>query len=453
MDTFEKGLGNFNRCSSPSDLRITDIRVAKIQGAPMDCIMVKILTNSELVGYGEIRDWSSETYGLMLKSRLIGENPCNIDKIFRRIKQFGGHSRQGGGVSGIELALWDLAGKAYGVPVYQMLGGKFRDKVRVYADTDCEGKPDGKKMGEALKKRMDLGFTFLKMDWGAPELLEMEIPGTLCAPLGFVDELRELEPYTNDSREENRHLYKKAWDIVNTAHPFTGLQITEKGLDVLEQYIADVRSVIGYEIPLAIDHVGHIGVTECIKLAKRAEKYNIAWIEDMLPWQMTEGYKKLAANTTIPLCTGEDIYLKENFRPLLESGALGVIHPDILSTGGILETKKIGDMAQDNGVAMAIHMAETPIAMMAAAHTATATENFLALEFHSVDIPWWQELVEMDNKPIIKNGFIEVSDAPGLGIKGLNDEVIREHMHSSEKDIWLPTDAWDKEWSHDRLWS
>ena len=189
MDTFEKGLGNFNRCSSPSDLRITDIRVAKIQGAPMDCIMVKILTNSELVGYGEIRDWSSETYGLMLKSRLIGENPCNIDKIFRRIKQFGGHSRQGGGVSGIELALWDLAGKAYGVPVYQMLGGKFRDKVRVYADTDCEGKPDGKKMGEALKKRMDLGFTFLKMDWGAPELLEMEIPGTLCAPLGLVEEL------------------------------------------------------------------------------------------------------------------------------------------------------------------------------------------------------------------------------------------------------------------------
>ena len=169
--------------------------------------------------------------------------------------------------------------------------------------------------------------------------------------------------------------------------------------------------------------------------------------------QMTEGYKRLAAATCVPLCTGEDIYLKENFIPLLESGALGVIHPDILSTGGILETKKIGDMAQDHGVAMAIHMAETPIAFMAAAHTATATENFLALEFHSVDIPWWQDLVEMDNKPLIKNGFVEVPDAPGLGIKGLNDEVIREHMHSSEKDIWLPTDAWDKEWSHDRLWS
>ena len=230
-------------------------------------------------------------------------------------------------------------------------------------------------------------------------------------------------------------------------------QVHNPTLEQLEQVNEKGGALEALQEAVASGKIGHIGVTECIKLAKRAEKYNIAWIEDMLPWQMTEGYKRLAAATCVPLCTGEDIYLKENFIPLLESGALGVIHPDILSTGGILETKKIGDMAQDHGVAMAIHMAETPIAFMAAAHTATATENFLALEFHSVDIPWWQDLVEMDNKPLIKNGFVEVPDAPGLGIKGLNDEVIREHMHSSEKDIWLPTDAWDKEWSHDRLWS
>ena len=453
MDTLEKGLGNINRCSAPSDLRITDIRIAKIQGAPMDCIMVKILTNSELVGYGEIRDWSSETYGLMLKSRLIGENPCNIDKIFRRIKQFGGHSRQGGGVSGIELALWDLAGKAYGVPVYQMLGGKFRDKVRVYADTDCEGKPDGKKMGEALKKRLDLGFTFLKMDWGAPELLEMEIPGTLCAPLGFVGELRELEPYTNDSREENRHLYKKAWDIVNTAHPFTGLQITEKGLDVLEQYVSDVRSVIGYDVPLAIDHVGHIGVTECIKLAKRAEKYNIAWIEDMLPWQMTEGYKRLAAATCVPLCTGEDIYLKEGFRSLIEGGCVSVIHPDILTCGGARELKKIADIADENGVAVAIHMAESPVACMAAVHAAAAMRNVLAMELHSVDVPWWQDIAIGLEKPLVRDGFINVPDRPGLGLEGLDDDVIRMHINKDIPGIWEPTDEWDTEFANDRIWS
>ena len=267
----EISLGSFNRCSAPSKLKITDIRYAKITGAPMDCVLIKIMTNSELVGYGEIRDWSSETYGLMLKSRLIGENPCNVDKLFRRIKQFGGPSRQAGGVCGIELALWDLAGKAYGVPVYQMLGGKFRDKVRLYSDTDIRGRPDGKKMGEALKKRMDLGFTYLKMDWGVGILLDLEEDGVLSSPLGFIDDLKSTEGYRKHFLTD-RQKFNRSYDIINIAHPFTGLQITEKGLDILENYLADVRSTIGYDIPLAIDHCGHIGVTECIKLARRAEK-------------------------------------------------------------------------------------------------------------------------------------------------------------------------------------
>ncbi|GHV72167.1 hypothetical protein AGMMS49928_28240 [Spirochaetia bacterium] len=441
--------------SSPSKLRITDLRFAKISGAPMGCIMVKVLTNSELVGYGEIRDWSSETYGLLLKSRIIGENPCNVDKIFRRIKQFGGPSRQAGGVCGIELALWDLAGKAWGVPVYQLLGGKFRDKIRIYSDTDMEGRPDGKKMGEALRKRMDLGFTYLKMDWGVGQLMELMEhgeTGLLSAPLGYIKDFMEAggarKYFLTDREKHNR-----AYDTINIAHPFTGLQITEKGLDVLEQYLADVRSVIGYDIPLAIDHCGHIGLNECIKLARRAEKYNIAWLEDLLPWQMTGAWQQLASAITVPLGTGEDIYLKENFLPLLQSGALSVIHPDILSSGGLYETKKIGDLAQDYGVAMAIHMAETPIAALAAAHTAAATENFLALEFHSVDVPWWDDLVKTASKPIINRGFIELSEAPGLGIEDLNDEVIRAHLDPSQKDIWMSTEQWDNEYSHDRTWS
>ena len=121
-------------------LKITDMRFADIDGAPKRCTLMKLYTNQGLVGYGEIRDASSKTYALMLKSRLLGENPCNVDKIMHKIKQFGGHSRQGGGVSGIEIALWDLAGKAWGVPVWQLLGGKYREKVRVYCDTDADGK-------------------------------------------------------------------------------------------------------------------------------------------------------------------------------------------------------------------------------------------------------------------------------------------------------------------------
>ncbi|MCL2093247.1 MAG: mandelate racemase/muconate lactonizing enzyme family protein [Treponema sp.] len=445
-------LGNFNRLSAPSQLKITDLRFAKISGAPMDCVLLKIYTNSELVGFGEVRDWASETYALTLKSRLLGENPCNVDKLFRKIKQFGGMSRQAGGVSGVELALWDLAGKAYGVPIYQMLGGKFRDKVRLYSDTDQGGRPDGKKMGAALKERLDLGFTFLKMDWGVGTLMGLEEGGYLTAPLGFLDELKATRGvrrlYYSD-----REKFNKYNEVQNIAHFFTGLQITEKGLDFLENYLAEVRSVIGYEVPLAIDHCGHIGLNECIKLGRRAEKYNIAWLEDLLPWQATEQWKKLSQAIATPLGTGEDIYLKENFLPLLESGALSIVHPDILSTGGILETKKIGDLAQNYGAAMCMHMAETPVAALASAHVATATENFLALEFHSVEVDWWDDIVKAPHKPIIKNGFIELSDAPGLGIDDLNDEVIRAHLHSTQKDIWLPTPQWDDDYSSDRTWS
>ena len=187
----EPYLQNVNTFSSPSDLRITDIKYSHITNAPMDCILIKIETNSELVGYGEVRDWGSPVYASMLKSRLIGENPCNVDKLFRRIKQFGFHGRQGGGVSGIEVALWDLTGKAFNVPIYQMLGGKFRDKVRMYCDTDVMGKPDGIAMGKALKKRIEQGFTFLKMDLGIMQILHIE--GALSAPLGFLDAMRKID--------------------------------------------------------------------------------------------------------------------------------------------------------------------------------------------------------------------------------------------------------------------
>ncbi len=124
-----------NTNSKPSELKITDMRIAVIARAPMTCPVIRIDTNQGIYGLGEVRDGASKTYALFLKSRLLGENPCNVDHLFRKIKQFGGNSRQAGGVCGVEMALWDLAGKAFGVPVYQMLGGKFRDKIRCYADT------------------------------------------------------------------------------------------------------------------------------------------------------------------------------------------------------------------------------------------------------------------------------------------------------------------------------
>ena len=445
-----------NKSIDPSTLKITDMRFADITDAPKRCTLIKIYTNQGIVGYGEVRDASSKTYALMLKSRLIGENPCNVDRLFHKIKQFGGPSRQGGGVSGVDSALGDLSGKAYGVPLYQLLGGKYRDSIRIYCDTDADGMDnDGHAMGLALKKRMEMGFTFLKMDLGIGLL--MDVPGALNAPLGFIQEMKENAPHIlnvqGGSVTADMVRKQKSYDIVTTAHPFTGIHITEKGLDILEKYVKDVRDVIGYEVPLAIDHFGHVCVEDCIRFARRIEKYNIAWMEDMIPWMYTDQYKRLLNSTTVPVCTGEDIYLKEGFEPLIKGHAVSVIHPDILTCGGALELKKIADMADENGVAVAIHMAESPIACMAAVHVAAAMHNVLAMELHSVDVPWWQDLVKGLPSPLVENGFIKVPDGPGLGITELNEELIAEHINPDIPGIWEPTDEWDKEFSNDRIWS
>jgi L-alanine-DL-glutamate epimerase-like enolase superfamily enzyme len=413
-----------NTYSRPSQLRITDMRIACLYRLPMDCVIIRLDTNQGISGYGEVRDWASKTFALMLKSRIIGENPCNVDKIFRKIKQFGYHARQAGGVCGIEMALMDLAGKAYGVPAYQLAGGKFRDRILCYADTPSQKDPA--EMGKLLKKRMEQDFRFLKMDVGVD--LISDIPGTLNSPPNML---------------ETR----------NIMHPFTGIQITSKGIDKLVEYVGTVRDTIGYEVPLAADHFGHINLESCIRLGRALDQFTLAWYEDMIPWQYPEQYRRLSEAVTTPICTGEDIYLKEGFKDLIEQRAVSVIHPDLATSGGILETKKIGDYAQEHGIAMAMHMAGSPIAALASVHCAAATENFLVLENHSVDLPWWNDLIKGLPKPMIQDGFITVPETPGLGFSDINLEVFREHLHPDDPNCFDSTEIWDRESSHDRLWS
>ncbi len=418
-ETLEAALGNVQTASKPSELRITDLRVAVVgRRWPL----IRLDTNQGLYGLGEVRDGSTKTYALMLKSRLLNENPCNVDKVFRKIKQFGFHARQGGGVSGVEMALWDLAGKAYNVPVYQLLGGKFRDRIRVYADTPQAR--DQKEFAARLKGRLEMGITWLKMDLGIG-LIE-KIPGALTRPLGL-----------------------NFFDVLRTEHMFTGFELTEKGIALMCEYVAAVREVIGMDVPLAADHFGHIGVNSCIRLGKGLEKYNLAWLEDMIPWQYTDLLKQITDAVSIPILTGEDIYLKEPFEELCRRHAVDIIQPDLATAGGILETKKIGDMAQAYGVPMVMHFAGSPISGFANVHCAAATENFLVLENHALDLPWWGDLVEGVEKPIVNRGFIKVPDKPGLGVT-LNEEAVKKYVQDG---YFEPTPEWDKDRANDRLWS
>ena len=432
-DQNSSALDQVKTSSSPSDLRITDMRIAVVGGGGWRWPIIKLETNQGLVGLGEVRDGASARYALMLKSRLLGENPCDIDRLFQKIKQFGGHGRLGGGVCGVEMALCDLAGKAYGVPAYMLAGGKYRDKIKVYSDTPSLKDPE--EMGKALKGRMDRGFEFLKMDIG----------------LWIASEF------------ENGVINKK--EIAESAtlmHPFTGIQVSDYGISKMVEYVETVRSIIGYEIPLASDHFGHMGVENAIRIGKALDKFTLAWYEDMIPWQFVDQWKMLKEGVDTPVCTGEDIYLKEGFEPLVEARAISVAHPDLATSGGIIETKRIADYCRDAGIGVALHQAGSPVVAMANAHSAMAMENFIALEMHSVDNPWWDDLVELQGQdgPMIKDGYVTVTDAPGLGLE-LNEEAIKEHLAeaSAKRHAVYPagafedTSEWDDLDAHDRTWS
>lgn len=421
------------RHSRPNQIKITDLRTATVGWHGWRFTLLRLDTNQGISGYGEVRDGASKRYALMLKSRLLGENPCDVDRLFRKIKQFGHHGRQGGGVSGVEMALMDLAGKAYGVPAYMLAGGKFRDRVRIYCDTP--GEADGQVMGRKMADRLGRGFTMLKMDVGVRLLAGIE--GTLSWPGGGSATGEDV-----DLMSERHHLM----------HPFSHVRLTEKGIDQLCAYVSQVRAAVGDQVPIAADHFGHIGIDDCIRLGQALEPYHLAWLEDLVPWQFTDQWVQLERALHTPVCTGEDIYLKEGFLPLLRARGVNVIHPDLATSGGILETKKIGDLAQEHGVSMAMHMAGTPVSTMASVHCAAATENFIALEHHFADVTFWDDLVGGLPKPIIQEGFIPVPETPGLGLE-LNQEAVAAHLLPEDPGLFEPTPEWDVERSWDRLWS
>jgi L-alanine-DL-glutamate epimerase-like enolase superfamily enzyme len=435
-DTVAQATSKVSRASKPSDLKITDIRYCVIQNVGRTPI-IRIDTNQGIYGLGEVRDGADERYALMLKSRLLGQNPCNVEMLFKTIKQFGMHGRQAGGVCGIEMALWDLCGKAYNVPCWQLLGGRYRDKVRLYADTPESDNLDEFK--EKIKFRTETqGYTWLKMDISIG-MLKNKPGGVVNNKVwggGFSQWAGDYSSYAN------------------TKHPFTAIQITPQGLEEMAKVVEDVRGIVGYEIPISSDHYGHFDLNNAIRLGKALDKYRLAWLEDMVPWEYTDQWKQISAALETPTLTGEDIYLKEGFKDLIEGRAVDIIHPDLASSGGLLETKRIGDYAEDHGIAMAMHFAGSPVSFMANVHCAAATQNFLALEHHSVDVPWWESIVKTtDGRKLIEKGYANVPlEAPGLGIE-LVDEEVKKHLTPKDKSYFAPTDQWNDKRSHDRLWS
>lgn len=418
----EKMEDAINTHSQPSGLRITDMRVAPIRGQGYHPIL-KIETNQGVYGLGEVRDGAHEDTALRLKHLIVGHNPCNVEYLFRSIKRYGGDSREAGGVSAIEIALMDLVGKVYGIACHQLLGGRFRDQVRIYGDTPTPENMTPEGYVEVVMRRRALGLTFIKFDLSA-ELFE-KTPGALVG-------------------SASRHEYPqyRQWYGPGSG---PGARVSEAGLEMAAGICAAVREAVGDEVSLCTDHFGEGFVTadEAIRIGRAVEPYNLAWIEDVLPWTDIAGHKKVADALLTPVAAGEDLFLFEGFREAIETKAFDIIHPDMLSSGGLTETKKIADHAERHGIPTALHACCSPVGFMANVHLGAAIANLMAVEHHALDIPFWIDLVTGIPPDYLKDGYVEVPNTPGLGVD-LNDEVMRAHLETGAA-YFAPTEEWDRE--------
>ena len=395
-----------NAYSRPSDLRITDIRGCTI-ASNYDYPIIKIYTNQDIYGLGEVRDAGFLGQALMMKPYLIGKDPLDIETILHSISHLTGHGRFGGGYSAVDIALMDIAGKAMGWPCHKLLGVKLRDKIPVYADTFASENKDV--FATFMKNRLDQGFLHYKMD-----LRSMLLAG--------VEGARE------------------------------GKYPTEKGLEVWGEYVEKIRNVIGYKVSLGADHFGPMNIQTGIRLGEfmSDSKYSLAYIEDVVNFN---AYNSVNINKAITsgsptLTLGfEDIFGFEGFRPFIEEQAIDIIHPDMLTSGGMIETRKIADYAYQFGIKTMMHCAGSPIGTMAMVHTAATIRDFICLENHALEIPWWADLVDGIEKPIIQKGHISIPEKPGLGVE-LNDEVAREYLREPEylykAGYFEPTPEFDK---------
>lgn len=421
------------RAGSPSELRITDMRTAVV-ASNYDYPIIRIDTNQGVYGIGEVRDAGHRENALQFKHMLLGKNPCDVDLLFRMMKRFGTSGREGGGVSGIEIALWDLVGKVYGVPCYQFLGGKYRDKVRIYADTPEPARPTPEAFVERVMGRKASGLTFIKFD-------------IRLSTLDSVEGGRIGEPTKHERSRGSALRVSGAGPVVT---------ISDRGIERMREVVAAVREAVGWETALCIDHFGHGQMTtkEVIRLAHALEPYGLAWIEDPAPWWDVASHKRVTEAIGVPIAAGEELYLWEGFREMIEQRAVDIIHPDLLTSGGLAETKRIADYAERFNIPTALHFAGSPIAFMANLHTAAAISSFVALEHHGLDLPFWNGLVTGLPDPLMEGGYVAVPDSPGLGVD-LNLEAIRENLRAPSG-LFEPTEEWNTPklgfWQPDTKW-
>lgn len=381
-------------------MKITSVETAVIEGN-FDWVLVRITTDTGATGLGEAY-WGTGVAELVQKCapQLIGEDPRNIGKLTESlVRRMSGAGSQGGAtvtaISGIDLALWDLVARSLDTPISTLFGGRFREKIRIYADCHAGEDETPESWAERARAVRAQGFSAMKFDLDVfnPFKDRHDISEGLLAERNHW-----LEPYNRTISTPERQ-----WMVAVTAA---------------------IRDAIGPEIMLAMDLHWKYTVGDAIKLARELEPFDLLWLEDPVPPENIAAHAEVQRNTKTPICTGENLYRKGQYRELIEQQAVRIISPDIPKMGGLLEAKKVADHADQYYIPIAPHNVASPVGTVSSAHVCAAMSNFLVMEFHANDVPWWSELVE--GEPVIKDGFIHLTEAPGHGLT-LNEPVAREH--------------------------
>jgi gluconate/galactonate dehydratase len=371
------------------DVEITDVQTTMIDGN-FPWTLVRVYTDAGVVGTGEAY-WGAGIPELIERMTpfVVGENPLDIDRLYEHLiqKMSGEGSVEGitvTAISGIEVALHDLAGKLLEVPAYQLLGGKYRDDVRVYCDCHTEqGADPAACADEAERVVEELGYDALKFDLDVPSGLEKD--------------------------RANRHLRPG--------------EVRHK-----EAIVREVTKRVKDQADVAFDCHWTFSKNSAERLAAAIEEYDVWWLEDPVPPENLEVQEGITKGTTTPITAGENRYRVTEHRRLLEKQAVDIVAPDMPKVGGMRETRKIADLANQYYVPTAMHNVSSPVGTMASAHVAAATPNVLAVEFHSYELEWWSDLIE---EPLIEEGYVTVPEEPGLGVT-LDMDAVAEHVVDGE---------------------
>lgn len=387
-------------------MKIVDLKCAVIGKNPI----VRIVTDEGISGYGEVEAYKPylKPFIMQFRPALIGEDPTDVERVMLKIRQRGAFKPYGAAVSVIEHALWDVAGKAAGVPVYKLLGGKVRDKVRVYNGAlrvpfTGQNPEDYAKEGRRMKA-LPQGFTMVKQGVAFHSAMKREVPGLYYG-----------EP---------------------AASPFhgqmdTGL-LTERGLNHIIDCVAAMKEALGEDIGLALDCGPGWTVPDAIRFARAMEQFHLLWLEDLItgdysPFVNADVVREVTLKTSTPIHTGEQIYLRQNFKQLIETHAVNVVGPDPCDVGGIAELKWVAEYANLHGIMMAPHGTGNGVLGLAALMQVSATlpHNFIGFEYPIGEPDWWYDIVEGLPDPIVKDGMITVWDRPGMGLDLIPEAAMR----------------------------